>query len=91
MTPVAKDAAEVRRLAAGSRSLDVLTERVSECRACPRLVTWREDVAIEKRAAFRNEVYWGRPVRLPPCAAGASPTMAIWASAGPQPGTGRPQ
>lgn len=62
MTPVAEDAAEVRRLAAGSRSLDVLTERVSECRACPRLVTWREDVAIEKRAAFRDEVYWGRPV-----------------------------
>jgi uracil-DNA glycosylase family 4 len=59
---VAGDAEEVRRLAAGSRSLDQLTSRVSECRACPRLVTWREDVAIEKRAAFRDEVYWGRPV-----------------------------
>jgi uracil-DNA glycosylase family 4 len=32
------------------------------CRACPRLVSWREQVAREKRAAFRNELYWGRPV-----------------------------
>lgn len=33
-----------------------------ECRACPRLVAWREEVAEVKRAAFRDEVYWGRPV-----------------------------
>ncbi|MCP9622945.1 uracil-DNA glycosylase [Nocardia otitidiscaviarum] len=33
-----------------------------ECRACPRLVAWRERVADEKRAAFREEAYWGRPV-----------------------------
>jgi uracil-DNA glycosylase family 4 len=32
------------------------------CRACPRLVAWREEVAAEKRAAFRDETYWGRPV-----------------------------
>ena len=32
------------------------------CRACPRLVTWREKVAREKRAAYRDEEYWGRPV-----------------------------
>ena len=32
------------------------------CRACPRLVAWRERVAVEKRAAFRDEAYWGRPV-----------------------------
>jgi uracil-DNA glycosylase len=32
------------------------------CRACPRLVTWREQVAHDKRAAFRDETYWGRPV-----------------------------
>ncbi|HET7665186.1 MAG TPA: uracil-DNA glycosylase [Mycobacterium sp.] len=62
MVAVAGDAEEVRRLAASSRSLGQLTSRVSECRACPRLVTWREEVAIEKRAAFRDEVYWGRPV-----------------------------
>ena len=35
---------------------------VSSCRACPRLVAWREQVAVEKRAAFRDETYWGRPV-----------------------------
>ncbi len=33
-----------------------------ECRRCPRLVAWREQVAREKRAAYRNETYWGRPV-----------------------------
>jgi uracil-DNA glycosylase family 4 len=32
------------------------------CRACPRLVAWREQVAREKRASFRDEEYWGRPV-----------------------------
>ena len=44
------------------RSLAELDTRVSECRACPRLVEWRERVAREKRAAFRDETYWGRPV-----------------------------
>ena len=33
------------------------------CRRCPRLVEWRERVAREKRAAYKDEVYWGRPVR----------------------------
>lgn len=33
-----------------------------DCRLCPRLVSWRERVAIEKRAAFRDQTYWGRPV-----------------------------
>jgi uracil-DNA glycosylase family 4 len=33
-----------------------------DCRACPRLVAWREKVAVEKRAAYRDEEYWGRPV-----------------------------
>ena len=42
--------------------LNLLQERVSECRRCPRLVDWREQVARAKRAAFRDEVYWGRPV-----------------------------
>jgi uracil-DNA glycosylase family 4 len=36
--------------------------RVARCRACPRLVAWREQVARERRAAYRDEVYWGRPV-----------------------------
>jgi uracil-DNA glycosylase family 4 len=35
---------------------------VIACRACPRLVAWREQVAVERRAAFRDETYWGRPV-----------------------------
>jgi uracil-DNA glycosylase family 4 len=43
-------------------ALDVLASEVIRCRACPRLVEWREQVASEKRAAFRDEEYWGRPV-----------------------------
>jgi uracil-DNA glycosylase family 4 len=39
-----------------------LEERITRCRRCPRLVEWRELVAREKRAAFREEEYWGRPV-----------------------------
>jgi uracil-DNA glycosylase family 4 len=39
-----------------------LTDEIVECRACPRLVEWRERVAVEKRAAFRDDEYWGRPV-----------------------------
>jgi uracil-DNA glycosylase family 4 len=37
-------------------------QRVITCRHCPRLVEWRERVACEKRAAYRDEEYWGRPV-----------------------------
>ena len=40
----------------------MVTAEVVECRACPRLVEWRERVAVEKRAAFADEEYWGRPV-----------------------------
>jgi uracil-DNA glycosylase family 4 len=39
-----------------------LTREIVECRACPRLVEWREQIAREKRASFRDEDYWGRPV-----------------------------
>ncbi|MER6269880.1 uracil-DNA glycosylase [Streptomyces sp900105755] len=39
-----------------------LDQRVSGCRACPRLVAWREEVARTKRAAFADWTYWGRPV-----------------------------
>jgi uracil-DNA glycosylase family 4 len=46
----------------GSPAWRDLERRVSECRACPRLVEHRERVAIEKRAAFRDQEYWGRPV-----------------------------
>jgi uracil-DNA glycosylase family 4 len=36
--------------------------RMSVCRACPRLVAWREEVASVKRLSFREEHYWGRPI-----------------------------
>ncbi len=42
--------------------LEALADEVVACRACPRLVEWRERVAAEKRAAFADETYWGRPV-----------------------------
>jgi len=43
-------------------SLARLGREVVACRACPRLVAWREQVAVDKRAAFRDETYWGRPI-----------------------------
>ncbi len=61
-TPVATDPAAVSRLAASAPTMRHLTARVSVCRACPRLVEWREAVATTKRASFRAESYWGRPV-----------------------------
>ena len=42
--------------------LAALEREVVSCRRCPRLVEWRERVACEKRAAYRDEEYWGRPV-----------------------------
>ena len=47
---------------AGVSALAALEAAVHECRRCPRLVAWREQVAREKRAAFRDEAYWGRPI-----------------------------
>jgi uracil-DNA glycosylase family 4 len=64
-TPVAADAAQVRTLAAEAAQagrLEELTARQSVCRACPRLVEWREQVAAVKRASSRTQQYWGRPV-----------------------------
>lgn len=71
-TPIARDADDVRRLVTdGPRSGEIssvgdqtatLDARISVCRACPRLVQWREDVARDKRASFRGEPYWGRPI-----------------------------
>jgi uracil-DNA glycosylase family 4 len=61
-TPVAVSASEVDRLAGSAPSLARLSARVSVCRACPRLVQWREAVATDKRASFRDERYWGRPI-----------------------------
>ena len=60
-TPVARGAADVVRLAGSSPDAAALDARVSVCRACPRLVAWREEVALTRRAAFAAEPYWGRP------------------------------
>jgi uracil-DNA glycosylase family 4 len=61
-TPVATSAGEVAELAAGAGTLAELTARQSVCRACPRLVAWREQVAAERRRAFADQQYWGRPM-----------------------------
>jgi uracil-DNA glycosylase family 4 len=43
-------------------SLTALEREITHCRACPRLVAWREEVAVTKRASFAGQEYWGRPV-----------------------------
>ena len=60
-TPAARTATQARRLAS-TDDPDELAARISVCRACPRLVAWREEVALTKRAAFADQPYWGRPV-----------------------------
>jgi len=42
--------------------LEDLNRQIIACRKCPRLVAWREAVAVEKRRAYRDWVYWGKPV-----------------------------
>jgi uracil-DNA glycosylase len=44
------------------QDLQLLAEEVGRCRRCPRLVAWREQVARERRAAFADQEYWGRPL-----------------------------
>lgn len=61
-TPIAHDGDQVAELAADAADLAALDARVSVCRACPRLVDWREEVAVVKRRAFAEEPYWGRPI-----------------------------
>ena len=43
-------------------NLEQLSEQIISCRKCPRLVTWREEVARNKRRAYRQWEYWGKPV-----------------------------
>ena len=43
-------------------SLDQLNNEIIQCRKCPRLVAWREEVARVKRKAYRDQEYWGKPV-----------------------------
>lgn len=61
-TPVADGPAAAASLAATAGTLAELTARQSVCRACPRLVEWRERVAEQKRRSFAAERYWGRPI-----------------------------
>ncbi|MCV7218085.1 uracil-DNA glycosylase [Mycobacterium crocinum] len=61
-TPVAADAAQVAALADGANDIATVDALVSVCRACPRLVEWREEVAVTKRRSFAGEPYWGRPI-----------------------------
>lgn len=61
-TPVARTALDVAALAGSARGMAQTDARISVCRACPRLVAWREEVAATKRRAFALEPYWGRPV-----------------------------
>jgi len=60
-TEVAETADDVARLAHDA-DLTRLDARVSVCRACPGLVEWRETVAGERRRAFEDQPYWGRPI-----------------------------
>lgn len=60
-TPVAGTARDVLALAE-TEDLAELEARVSVCSACPRLVAWREEVALKKRASFADQPYWGRPI-----------------------------
>ncbi|HEU4492070.1 MAG TPA: uracil-DNA glycosylase [Jiangellales bacterium] len=59
---MAPGAGEVRDLASGAGDLAELDARSSVCRACSRLVAWREEVAVAKRQSFAEQPYWGRPV-----------------------------
>jgi len=61
-TPIARTARQVEGLAGRAGSVAELDAAVTLCRACPRLVQWRETIATEgKRASFADQPYWGRP------------------------------
>ncbi|MGE2692362.1 uracil-DNA glycosylase [Mycolicibacterium pulveris] len=61
-TAVATTAAQVASIAAAAQTIEELDAAMSVCRACPRLVEWREEVAVVKRKSFAGEPYWGRPI-----------------------------
>jgi uracil-DNA glycosylase len=61
-TAVAVNHAQVSALAEAATSLAQLDAEISVCRACPRLVQWREESALTKRRSFADQPYWGRPV-----------------------------
>ncbi|HXY66509.1 MAG TPA: uracil-DNA glycosylase [Mycobacterium sp.] len=61
-TAVASAPAQVAAMALAVESPAQLDAEVSVCRACPRLVEWREQTALTKRRSFADQPYWGRPV-----------------------------
>ncbi|MGJ6122896.1 uracil-DNA glycosylase [Mycolicibacterium sp. Y3] len=61
-TPVAHDPEAVATLAARAGTVAELDAACTVCAACPRLVSWREEIAVTKRRAYADEPYWGRPV-----------------------------
>ncbi|MGD9620277.1 MAG: uracil-DNA glycosylase [Mycolicibacterium sp.] len=90
-TGVAATPAEVLVRAAQARTIPELDAGVSVCRACPRLVRWREEAAAVKRRSYADEPYWGRPapgfgatrprilvVGLAPAAHGANRTGRVF-------------
>lgn len=60
-TAVASTPADVAELAGAARTLKQVDAEVSVCRACPRLVGWREEAAAVKRKSYADQPYWGRP------------------------------
>jgi uracil-DNA glycosylase family 4 len=90
-TAVAATPAQVATMAAAVKTVEELDAEVSVCRACPRLVEWREEVAVVKRKSFADQPYWGRPapgwgsarprvmvVGLAPAAHGANRTGRVF-------------
>jgi uracil-DNA glycosylase len=61
-TAVARTPAHVASMAGAVKTVEQLDAEVSVCRACPRLVEWREEVAVVKRKSFADQPYWGRPI-----------------------------
>jgi uracil-DNA glycosylase len=61
-TAVAESQSQVAAMAQAAESTAQLDAEVSVCRACPRLVEWREQAAVTKRRSFADQPYWGRPV-----------------------------
>jgi uracil-DNA glycosylase family 4 len=56
------------------KSIELLDQAIIKCRKCPRLVQWREEVAVTKRKSFESEKYWGKAV---PSFGSATPKMLI--------------
>jgi len=61
-TPLLPDPVTAPARAAGARTIADLDALITTCRACPRLVAWREEVAAHPRASFAGQTYWGKAV-----------------------------